>query len=221
MRDYNLTTNLEQLLAAAAVNAAGALSRLLNDEVQVRYSRVYYGDWREALLESFHGRGNLLALSQTAFGVETMTVSLVVEEDYVDRLLDMLMGRRGGFRAAVLDADAPDGERFLSCEIDALKEATNVVTCICMQALSGQLDPTGVSLPSVLPEMSLVDRVCWLLPDAQAICAKSRFRASALPLEIELTMSIVQPPESGASVSSSPATVLPGARRSGGPRARS
>ena len=140
MRNYSFATNLEQLMAAAAVNAAGALSRLLNDEVELRCLRVYYGDWREALLDSFHGRGNLLAFSQTAFGVETMTVSLVVEKDYVDRLLDMLMGRHGSLRVAILDAAAPDGDRFLSCEIDALKETTSIVTCICMDALSEQLN---------------------------------------------------------------------------------
>lgn len=198
MGGENTAKNLEQLMVAAANRASDALGELLNDEIRIAHSQVYDGNWPEALSDRLKGRENLLTISQTAFGAEPMKVSLVIERKRVGCLLDLLMGRHGdsdllGFGAAGLD-DA----RLDPTEIDALKETANIVTGSCVSVLGRELGLTGMSLPSLAPQSSLAERVYWLLPDAQSLCAQSLLKTRSHPLEMELMMSIVCPRNIGA-----------------------
>ncbi len=203
MRDDAVARNLEQLMEAASARASVALSQLLNGEIRVRCCRLYHADWREALLESLNGRDHLVTVSQTAFGKEPVTVSLAIDYSLIGSMLDLLLGRHGA--APLPESDEPAAP-FDPCEIDALKEAANIVTGTCIAVLEHELGLTGVSLPSFGEQLSPADRVYRLLPDPQSICINSRLTASARPLEIVLMMSIAGPAERSAAAASGDAT---------------
>jgi hypothetical protein len=198
MRYDGVARNLEQLMAATADRAAYALGRLLNAEVRVSCCRLYHGDRREALTESLQGRGALVRVSQTAFGAETIEVSIVIEESRIRHMLDLLMGRHGASLLPLVEPVLQNGARFDPFEIDALKETANIVTGSCIAVLGGELGLTGCSLPSMAAEMPLADTVCSLLPRVTSMCVTARLKASAHALEIVLMISIAGPAASAA-----------------------
>jgi chemotaxis protein CheY-P-specific phosphatase CheC len=225
---------IEQLMAAAAVSAADALSRLLNHQIQVGSSRLYRGDQTGALMDHLRGRDRLLTVSQTAYGADSMKVSLVVEDNHACCLVDMLMGRHGGSRQPNVAGDEPDS---LDCaanpnpgfdfgEIDALKEAANIVAGSCAAVLAPELGLERMSLPSIVQPPSLSDRVGWFLPDDRSMCAESRLKSLVGSLELELMMSIsrlgqgVESSTPSADVTSKDAGARPAVRRLAAGRAR-
>jgi hypothetical protein len=220
MRDDGLAGSIAHLMAGAAERAAGALGKLLNREIWVRSSQLYYGDWPEPLADSLRTYDRPVSMRQVAFGTESLTVSLLLDQNQLGGLLDLLMGRHGAARLPELDS-ALDGASLDSCEADSLKETINIVTGCCVSVLGQHLGLVGVSMPGIIWSASLADRLAQLLPDRESICGKSRLGVRANPLEMDLMMSVFRSAQDGfrpaagvREASAAPAGVRPeGARR--------
>ncbi len=166
-----------RLAATATTRASKALGALLYEEISAKASAVYYLKSPERLLTRLRLPRRLVAVTQSVDGYEKGKISLVVARESAPSLASLLVGRHG----------LPN-RRLGGFEVDALKEAGNIIAGSYLASLEHPLGLTGVPSVPTLQEGTSDEITLSLLPQSSSVCMEAHLIAHAHGIELIVLM---------------------------------
>lgn len=168
---------ISRLAAVATNRASEALGALLYEEIRIKALAVYYLRSPERLLTRLRLPRRLVTVTQSVNGYEKGKISLVIARESAPSLASLLVGRHG----------LPN-RRLGGFELDALKEAANIVAGSYLALLGHPLGLVGVPSVPVVLEGTLDEIALSLLPQSSSRCVEAHFVAHSHGIELVVLM---------------------------------
>ncbi len=168
---------IRRLAAIATTRASEALGALSYEENAVKALAVYYLKSPERLLTRLRLPRRLVTVTQSVDGYEKGKISLVIARESAPSLASLLVGRHGS-----------PNRRLGGFELDALKEAGNIISGSYLAFLGHPLGLTGVPSVPTLLEGTLDEIALSLVPQSSSLCVEAHLAAPSRGIELVVLM---------------------------------
>ncbi len=165
--------------ALGTSRAADALGLLLGDKIEIKALNLYYLPSPERLQTRLRLPRRVILIRQSIRGREEGMISLAMAREGAPALAAGLAGRHTSLNRKLNELD-----------VDAIKEAANIVAGSYLSLLARPLGLVGVPSVPVIVEGAADELAQSMVPRAQALCIEAHLFAVARRLELTVLMAV-------------------------------
>jgi chemotaxis protein CheY-P-specific phosphatase CheC len=163
--------------ALGTSRASEALGLLLCDKIEIKALNLYYLHSPERLQTRLRLPRRVILISQSISGREEGKISLAIAREGAPALAAGLAGRHTSLNRKLSELD-----------LDAIKEAANIVAGSYLSLLARPLGLVGVPSVPVIVEGAADELALSMVPRAQALCIEARLFAAERRFELTVLM---------------------------------